>query len=106
MAHERVRELVDRGRADGSFRTDLPAGWLVASCLALIHAGAEEVRAGRIDPDGAFAVLMTTVRDLFTAPAPVHGARARLSGERHRPRGLVSLSVVIRWSGPTNQPRS
>lgn len=77
MAHERVRELVDRGRADGSFRTDLPAGWLVASCFALIHACAEEVRAGRIDPDGAFAVLMTTVRDLFTAPAP--GRRASFS---------------------------
>jgi hypothetical protein len=31
----------------------------------LIDACADEVRAGRIDPDGAFVVLMTTVRDLF-----------------------------------------
>ncbi len=69
-AHERVRDLVERGRADGSFRTDLPAGWLVASCFALIHACADEVRAGRIDPGGAFAVLLTSVRDLFTPPGP------------------------------------
>jgi hypothetical protein len=63
-AHERVRELVERGQADGSFRTDLPAGWLVASCFALIHACAGEVRAGRIDPGRGLDVLTTTVRDL------------------------------------------
>ena len=63
-AHERVRELVERGRADGSFRTDLPASWLVASCFALIHACAGEVRAGRIDPDRGLDVLTTTVRGL------------------------------------------
>lgn len=66
-AHERVRELVERGQADGSFRTDLPAGWLVASCFALIHACAGEVRAGRIAPDRGLDVLTTTVRSLVTA---------------------------------------
>lgn len=63
-AHERVRGLVERGQADGSFRTDLPAGWLVASCFALVHACAGEVRAGRIDPDRGLDVLTTTVRSL------------------------------------------
>ena len=63
-AHERVRDLVERGQADGSFRTDLPAGWLVASCFALIHACAGEVRAGRIDADRGLDVLTTTVRGL------------------------------------------
>jgi len=63
-AHERVRELVERGQADGSFRTDLPAAWLVASCFALIHACAGEVRAGRIDPARGLDVLTATVRDL------------------------------------------
>jgi TetR/AcrR family transcriptional repressor of mexCD-oprJ operon len=65
-AHERVRELVERGQADGSFRTDLPAGWLVASCFALIHACAGEVRAGRIDPGRGLDVLTATVRSLVT----------------------------------------
>jgi TetR/AcrR family transcriptional regulator, mexCD-oprJ operon repressor len=67
-AHERVRKLVERGQGDGSFRTDLPAGWLVASCFALIHACAGEVRAARIDPDRGLDVLTTTVRSLVMAP--------------------------------------
>lgn len=66
-AHERIRELIERGQADGSFRTDLPAGWLVASCFALIHACAGEVRAGRIDLDRGLDVLTTTVSSLVRA---------------------------------------
>ena len=66
-AHRRVRELVDRGRKEGAFRTDLPAGWLVTSCFALIHACGDEVRAGRIDAATALDVLATTVRDLVVA---------------------------------------
>jgi AcrR family transcriptional regulator len=65
-AHQTIGALVERGRADGSFRTDLPAGWLITSSIALIHACAEEVRAGRIDERDAVGVLTVTVRDLFT----------------------------------------
>jgi TetR/AcrR family transcriptional regulator, mexCD-oprJ operon repressor len=68
-AHQTVGALLERGRADGSFRTDLPAGWLVTSCIALIHACAEEVRAGRIGERDAVRVLTITVRDLFTGTA-------------------------------------
>ena len=57
-----------RGRSGGSFRTDLPAGWLVTACIALIHACTEEVRAGRIDAGEAPGILTATVRDLFTGP--------------------------------------
>jgi hypothetical protein len=38
--------------------------------IALIHACAEEVRAGRIDEQGAVRVLTVTVRDLFTGAGP------------------------------------
>jgi MFS family permease len=42
-------------------------------------------------------------RQVAASPAP----RPVRRGTRHRPQGLVSLIVVIRWcSGPTNQPRS
>jgi hypothetical protein len=58
--------LVERGQADGSFRTDLPAGWLVTAALALIHACAGEVRADRLDPAAASQILTATVGDLFT----------------------------------------
>jgi AcrR family transcriptional regulator len=59
-------ELLDRGRADGSFRTDLPVSWLVTGTFALIHACAEEVLAGRLDPAQAASVLITTIRGLLT----------------------------------------
>jgi AcrR family transcriptional regulator len=65
-AHQTVGALLDRGRADGSFRTDLPAAWLVTACIALIHACAQEVRAGRIGERDAAPILTATVRDLFT----------------------------------------
>ena len=65
-AHQAVGALLERGRADGSFRTDLPAGWLVTGCIALIHACAQEVRSGRIDEHDAARILTATVRDLFT----------------------------------------
>jgi len=68
-AHEPARtaigELVGRGRHEGAFRTDVPAGWLVTVCLALIHAAAEEVRAGELDSNAAFDALSVTAGDLF-----------------------------------------
>jgi TetR/AcrR family transcriptional regulator, mexCD-oprJ operon repressor len=62
----KVADLAQRGQADGSFRTDMPAGWLVAAALALIHACGDEVRAGRLDPAAASQILTATIRDLFT----------------------------------------
>jgi TetR/AcrR family transcriptional regulator, mexCD-oprJ operon repressor len=69
-AHRQVAELVERGRAEGAFRTDVPAEWLVTSCFALMHACGDEVRAGRIDAAAAPPILTATIRDLFV------GARA------------------------------
>ncbi len=46
VARRRVHDLVERGRADGSFRTDLTSQWLVTSFFALMHAAGDEVRAG------------------------------------------------------------
>ncbi len=67
-AHRRIRDLVERGRQDGSFRTDLPTEWLVTSSLALIHAAAEDVHADRTDAASALTVLTATIRDLFVGP--------------------------------------
>ena len=76
-AHQTIGTLLERGRADGSFRTDLPIGWLVTACIALIHACSDQVRGGQIDPDDAVRILTTSVRDLFTgtrAGRPRHHA--------------------------------
>jgi TetR/AcrR family transcriptional regulator, mexCD-oprJ operon repressor len=61
-----VRKLVERGRKAGAFRKDLPVEWLVASCFALLHTAADEVRAGRIKPDAARLAVKTSVVELFT----------------------------------------
>jgi AcrR family transcriptional regulator len=73
-AHQTARaviaKLIERGRREGAFRTDVPAGWLVTSCLALIHAAAEEVRTGELDSNAALDVLSVTITDLFAGPGP------------------------------------
>ncbi len=61
-----VAELVSRGQRDGSFRVDVPGAWLVTCCFALMHACADEVRAGRVPAGSAESMLVTTIRDLFT----------------------------------------
>src|SRR5215468_6743024 len=65
-AHHAVGALLERGQADGSFRTDLPLRWLVTASIALVHACADEVRAGHIDEHDAIRILTTTVHDLLT----------------------------------------
>jgi hypothetical protein len=65
-----IGKLIERGRREGAFRTDVPAGWLVTSCLALIHAAAEEVRTGELDSNAALDVLSVTITDLFAGPSP------------------------------------
>lgn len=72
-----IRELTERGRRDGSFRTDVPAAWLVSAFTGLVHVTHDEVRAGTLDAPTALDALLTTVPDLFRgrpraeAPAPV-----------------------------------
>jgi TetR/AcrR family transcriptional regulator, mexCD-oprJ operon repressor len=65
-AHQALAALLERGRADGSFRTDVPAAWLATAVVALIHACSDSVRAGTIDPGEAARILRVSVRDLFT----------------------------------------
>jgi AcrR family transcriptional regulator len=69
-AHHPMAILLARGQADGSFRTDLPAGWLAHASIALIHACNDGVRSGVIDPGDALRILTTSIRDLFTGFQP------------------------------------
>jgi AcrR family transcriptional regulator len=65
MAH--LHELVVRGQADGVFRDDLPADWLVRSFYALVHAADEQARVPRARRAAVGELLETTIRDLFAA---------------------------------------
>jgi TetR/AcrR family transcriptional regulator, mexCD-oprJ operon repressor len=64
--HRTIANLLARGQADGSFRTDVPAEWLVHASIALVHACSDAVRSGRIDPGDALRILTVSIRDLFT----------------------------------------
>jgi AcrR family transcriptional regulator len=63
--HEPIAALIRRGQDEGEFRDDLPAGWLVASYFALMHACGEEVRAGRLPEGDAVRTLQATLRGIF-----------------------------------------
>ena len=57
----RLLPLIERGQAEGVFRTDVPAGWHLSMFMALVHAGSAEMRAGRVAEDKAEAALVATV---------------------------------------------
>jgi AcrR family transcriptional regulator len=59
--------LIERGQADGVFRTDVPAGWHLAMVMALIHAGSAELRAQRVPEADAEAALVATVLGAVSA---------------------------------------
>lgn len=64
----RVERLVERGRADGAFRTDLPTSWLVGTLHRIVNGAAEEVDAGRLTAGDAAAAIVATTLAAFTAP--------------------------------------
>jgi AcrR family transcriptional regulator len=68
-ARRRIRRLVDRGRTDGTFRSDMPAEWLATSSIALMHAAVDEVRAGRLSATTAREALLSSIRDLWVGVA-------------------------------------
>jgi hypothetical protein len=65
---ERVQGLVERGRAEGVFRTDLPVSWLVGTMHSVMHNAADEINAGRLSVDQAAEVITATLLAAFTPP--------------------------------------
>lgn len=57
----RLLPLVERGRAAGAFRADVPAQWHLAMIVALIHAASAELQAGRIAESAVEGALVDTV---------------------------------------------
>jgi TetR/AcrR family transcriptional repressor of mexCD-oprJ operon len=77
---ERVGGLVTRGQAEGVFRTDLPTSWLVGTAQNVMHGAADEINAGRLDPDDAANAISATLLAAFTppgqaVPSPASGHR-------------------------------
>jgi AcrR family transcriptional regulator len=88
QAHDSARgvigQLIERGRKDGSFRTDVPVGWLVTATLALVHAAAEEARSGELDAEAAGNILTLTITDLLRRGENPPAGSARRSRDPRR----------------------
>jgi len=61
-----VRSLIEHGQRVGTFRRDLPRQWLVTTAYSLMHAAAEDVAAGRLDPGDAAGLITATLLAAFT----------------------------------------
>jgi TetR/AcrR family transcriptional regulator, mexCD-oprJ operon repressor len=95
MAH--MHALVERGRVDGAFRTDLPADWLVTIFYALVHAADDHAAAHVLERDEALELLTATVSDLFLA------RRGASSLPFDGPRGESDRRTVFQGPKPTRQ---
>lgn len=67
--------LIERGRGDGTLRTDLPTWWIVHTLFAVTHAAWEAVTDGRLAPRDAPDLVLTAVLD--GTAAPVHSPDPR-----------------------------
>jgi AcrR family transcriptional regulator len=57
----RIESLIERGRREGSFRTDLPTSWLVTTYYTLVHGAGREVIDGRLRAADAPRFLTATL---------------------------------------------
>ena len=67
---QRVEELIRRGQAEGVFRTDLPASWLVSVLYHVLKGAAADVAGGRLDPSDAPRLIVATVLAAYTNASP------------------------------------
>lgn len=64
----RIELLMERGRDEGVFRTDLPTAWLIGVLHSIMHNAADEITAGRLTPDLAAGYITATVLAAFEPP--------------------------------------
>jgi TetR/AcrR family transcriptional regulator, mexCD-oprJ operon repressor len=63
---DRLEGLIKRGRRNKTFRTDLPASWMVSVFYSVIHGAADEINAGRLTADRAPKLITATLLSAFT----------------------------------------
>ncbi|HST15371.1 MAG TPA: TetR/AcrR family transcriptional regulator [Gaiellaceae bacterium] len=52
--------LLERGQADGAFRSDVSAEWLIAVIRAIVHLASTELQAGRLSQADVERTMLTT----------------------------------------------
>jgi AcrR family transcriptional regulator len=63
-----LEPLIERGRRDGTFRSDVPAAWHLSMVMALIHAASAELQSGRLSEEAVEAALTATVVGALSGP--------------------------------------
>lgn len=67
----RAEKLLERGRAEGRFRDDLPLSWLVTILHTVTHAASTAVYNGEMTADEAPRAITATMLGLLTPPGSV-----------------------------------
>ena len=62
-----LQALIERGRATGAFRTDVPASWLVTMYMALLHGAADHAAVHDLPRDEALALVTRTLGELYSS---------------------------------------
>lgn len=60
-------DLVARGQADGTFRSDLSTEWLANSYFSLVHGADDFARSQSVERDEVLAMLEKSLLDLFAS---------------------------------------
>ena len=53
--------LIERGQAEGVFRSDVPVSWHLAVIRSLVHTGSAELQSGRLAESEVEQTVVTTV---------------------------------------------
>jgi AcrR family transcriptional regulator len=67
--------LLARGQADGVFRDDVSALWLIAVVRAIVHVASTELQAGRLTEADVERTMLTTALAAVAAPEPERRGR-------------------------------
>jgi TetR/AcrR family transcriptional regulator, mexCD-oprJ operon repressor len=67
----RVRRLVQRGRREGTFRSDMPVDWMISVMHSVIHEASNAVHRGEITARAAQRLARDTILAAYTLPDQV-----------------------------------
>jgi TetR/AcrR family transcriptional regulator, mexCD-oprJ operon repressor len=62
-----LHELIERGRREGAFRTDVPVDWLATMYISLAHGALEHAQAHGMKRNEGLGLLKRTAGDVFGA---------------------------------------
>ena len=82
--------LLERGQANGVFRSDVSAEWLIAVVRAIVHVASTELQAGRLSQAEVERTMVTTALNAVRSAVEAFATRVALGA-----RALVLLDVEL-----------